>query len=180
MTGMAVSAEQLPPPVVPDSAMWLPAQALNCYVGDAALRDWLLTPGLLTERIREAAGADFRMRLLREERVAGMHWREIDMGCGAVPWMFAHTRIPPATLAAHPWLGRIGDRPLGEALVGREALVREPCRYTQCYPDVWLAQRALAHASLAAQPLWVRHSAFRIAGAPFDLHEVFLPAIGRR
>ena len=158
MTGMAVSAEESTTPAVPASVMWLPGQALNCYVGDAALRSWLLTPGLLTLRIREAAGAGFVMNLLREERVADAHWREIDMGCDGVPWMFAHTRIPAATLAAQPWLGSIGRRTLGEALAGR----------------------ALAHAGLPAQPLWIRHSAFRTAGAPFDLYEVFLPAIGRR
>jgi len=180
MTGMAVSAEESTTPAVPASVMWLPGQALNCYVGDAALRSWLLTPGLLTLRIREAAGAGFVMNLLREERVADAHWREIDMGCDGVPWMFAHTRIPAATLAAQPWLGSIGRRTLGEALAGRAALEREDFRYAQCYPDTWLAGRALAHAGLPAQPLWIRHSAFRTAGAPFDLYEVFLPAIGRR
>ena len=184
MTGMAVSAEQpalraVPEPV-PATAMWLPAQALNCYVGDATLRSWLLTPGLLTQRIRDAAGTGFAMHLLREERVADAHWREIDMGCDGVPWMFAHTRIPAATLAAHPWLGQIGMRTLGEVLAGRPALEREEFRYAQCYPDTWLANRALQHARLPQQPLWVRHSGFRVDGAAFDLYEVFLPTIGRR
>ena len=48
-------------PAVPESAMWLDARALNCYEGDATRRSWLLTPGLLTQRIREAAGAGFSL-----------------------------------------------------------------------------------------------------------------------
>ena len=38
-------------PAVPESAMWLDTRALNCYEGDAARRSWLLTPGLLTQRM---------------------------------------------------------------------------------------------------------------------------------
>jgi len=178
---MAVSADNpnLPLPV-PASAMWLPGQALNCYVGDQSLRSWLLTPGLLTQRIRDAAGDGFAMHLLREERVGEEQIREIDMTCDGVVWMFAHTRIPATTLAAEPWLGEIGSRTLGEALEGRATLSREPFRYAQFYPDVWLIDRALTHAALAPQPLWVRHSALRMGVAPFDLYEVFLPAIGQR
>jgi len=44
--------------------------------------------------------------------------------------------------------------------------------------DAWLVGRALEHARLPAQNLWVRYSAFRAGGAPFDLYEVFLPGMG--
>ncbi|MFM8481002.1 MAG: chorismate--pyruvate lyase family protein [Gammaproteobacteria bacterium] len=178
---MAVSADNLSlPPPVPAAAMWLPGQALNCYVGDQSLRSWLLTPGLLTQRIREAAGDCFAMHLLREAHIGDEQVREVDMTCDEVVWMFAHTRIPASTLAAEPWLGQIGSRTLGEALEGRATLTREPFRYAQFYPDVWLVKRALSHAALTPQPLWVRHSALQLGAAPFDLYEVFLPTIGRR
>ena len=181
MTGMAVSADNLTlAPPVPASTMWLPANALNCYVGDAVLRSWLNTPGLLTQRIREAAGDGFSMHVLREERVGVDQVREIDMCCDGRVWMFAHTRIPANTLAAQPWLASIGARTLGEALAGRASLEREEFRFAQCYPDTPLAKRVLEHTGLPAQPLWVRHSAFRVAGEPFDLYEVFLPGIGVR
>ncbi|MBM4209287.1 MAG: chorismate lyase [Gammaproteobacteria bacterium] len=181
MTDMAVSADNLGlPPPVPTAAMWLPGQALNCHVGDQSLRSWLLTPGLLTQRIREAAGDGFAMHLLREARIGDEQIREIDMSCDNEVWMFAHTRIPATTLEAEPWLGRIGTRTLGEALEGRAMLTRESFRYAQFYPDIWLVARALAHAALAPQPLWIRHSALRMGAAPFDLYEVFLPNIGQR
>ena len=178
---MAASADTTSlPPAVPAAAMWLPGSALNCYVGDAALQSWLLTPGLLTQRIREAAGDGFAMHCLHEGMIGDAHVREIDMSCDGVVWMFAHTRVPAATLQAQPWLGQIGHRTLGEALHGRDRLTREEFRYAQLYPDSWLADRALRHAGLTAQPVWVRHSAFIVDHAPFDLYEVFLPGIGQR
>jgi len=181
MNDMAESADSnsLPPPV-PTTAMWLPGSALNCYVGDPSMRSWLLTPGLLTQRIRDAAGDGFAMHCLSEGPMGNEHVREIDMCCDGVVWMFAHTRVPAATVRAHPWLGQIGSRTLGEALAGRGNLKREDFRYAQLYPDSWLAERTLRHAQLPPQSLWVRHSAFVVGESPFDLYEVFLPAIGQR
>jgi chorismate-pyruvate lyase len=70
---------------------------------------------LLTQRIREAAGPRFAMHVLQEGAATadGTHVREIDMGCGAEVWLFAHTRVPAATLAAQPWLGSVGRRRSG-------------------------------------------------------------------
>lgn len=180
MNDMAVSADStsLPPPV-PAAAMWLPGSALNCYVGDAGLRSWLLTPGLLTQRIREAAGDGFAMHCLSEQMIGDEHIREIDMCCGDQIWMFAHTRVPAATLCAHPWLGEIGERTLGEALAGRNNLQRDDFRYAQLQADTWLVARALHHAGLPPQPLWVRHSAFVVDHSSFDLYEAFFSAIGQ-
>lgn len=168
------------PAAVPAAALWLPPKALTCYVGDAELRSWLLTPGLLTERIREVAGDGFAMRLLHEGAAGPDHVREIDMCCAGVVWMFAHTRVPRRTLEAAPWLANIGTRTLGEALAARPGLERDEFRFAQLYPDAWLAARVLQQAQLSPRPLWVRHSPLRIGGAPFDLYEVFLPSIGRR
>lgn len=183
---MAVSAkpttlatEGCPAPL-PASVMWLPAAALNCYEGDAMHRDWLLTPGLLTQRIRAAAADQFAMRLLNERRCGDEFIREIDMSCGDTVWLFAHTRIPADTAKHHEWLTQIGERTLGEAIANQTSLERAPFRFAQAYPDTWLVDRALQHAGLAPRPLWVRHSAFRIDTASFDLYEVFMPSIGSK
>jgi chorismate-pyruvate lyase len=116
---MAASAELktsatdgLPAPL-PSSVMWLPASALNCYEGDEIHREWLLTPGLLTQRIRAAAADQFSMRLLNERRCGDEFVREIDMSCDNTVWLFAHTRIPVDTAKRHDWLTRIGERTLG-------------------------------------------------------------------
>lgn len=165
-------------PAVPATAMWLPESALNCYVGNPLLRAWLCTPGLLTQRIREAAGDRFCMHLLCEARFGDEQVREIDMGLLERPWLFAHTRIPAATLLAAPWLATIGNRTLGEALAEHDELQRAPFRFALLGADATVVARALTHAQLATQTLWVRHSAFTLNGDRFDLYEVFLPGIG--
>ncbi|MCX7052019.1 MAG: hypothetical protein NTV91_09455 [Proteobacteria bacterium] len=69
--------------------------------------------------------------------------------------------------------------PLGEALAAHDTtLEREPLCFAMFGADAWLVGRALEHARLPAQNLWVRYSAFRAGGAPFDLYEVFLPGMG--
>ena len=175
------------------AALWLPGSALDCYEGDAALRSWLRTPGLLTQRIREAAGGSYSMRVLHEGAeptsaavddtpgAATDHLREIEMRCGAALWLYARTRVPASTLAAQPWLGRVGARTLGEALGEHDAaLERDPFLYAMLPADAPVVARACALAACAPRALWVRRSTFRAGGAPFELDEVFLPDIGRR
>lgn len=174
------------------ASLWLPGSALACYEGDAALRSWLLTPGLLTQRIREAAGEAYSMRVLHEGAApdragddaggaAPDHLREIEMRCGGALWLYARTRVPAATLARQPWLGRVGARTLGEALGEHDAVLeREPFVYAMLPADAPAVARACALADIAPQALWVRRSAFRAGGAPFELQEVFMPGIGRR
>lgn len=185
MTGMPALVEQsltsstvvAVPPAVPPAAMWLPASALNCYEADSRLRSWLLTPGLLTERIRAAAGDDFCMQVLHEGRMQAEHVREITMGTADNLWLFAHTRIPERTLQAHAWLTNLGRNTLGEALAARSDLQRAAPRYALLGTQSWVVERALREARLSARNLWVRHSAFHLGDDPFDLYEIFLPAI---
>ncbi len=161
------------------SKMWLPGHALDCYEGNAVLRDWLRTPGLLTQRIRESAGDAFRMTLVTEGSDGdGGHRREIEMGCGATPWMFARTRVPHATVLRHPWLARIGTTTLGEALQAHGQVTRSEFDYAKLYDDVDVVRRALERAALPSQPLWVRRSTFQVESMPLTLLEVFLPQIG--
>lgn len=175
MNDMAASADA---PAAPASALWLPGTALNCYEGNAGLRSWLMTPGLLTQRIRDAAGAGFGMQVLGEFAVGTEHVREIRMSRGSDLWLFAQTRVPAATLAAQPWLARIGATPLGEALAARSGVTRSEFAYSRLYQDAPVVRRALEVAGLAPQPLWVRRSVFGVEGSPFELFEVFLPDIG--
>lgn len=162
-----------------DPHLWLPGHALNCYEGDAELRGWLLTPGLLTERVREASAGAFGMNVLSERSEAGDHVREIELCCGGRAWIYAQTRVPAATLAAEPWLGCIGRTPLGEALAAHGAVRRSDFEYARLCDDVDIVRDALARRGLPAQALWVRRSTFAIGPHALTLREVFLPDIGR-
>ncbi len=179
-----MSVEVLPenaptsPEPMPPNTHWLSGIELGSHEARAPLRSWLLTPGLLTQRIRAAAGTDFSMSVLRAQTTPSGHEREIDMRCAGVVWLFAHTRIPAPTLAAQPWLGQIGSTALGEALAAHGGSTRSAFQYAHLGPDHWLVDRALQHASLTPQSLWVRRSVITVSGLAFFLYEVFLPAIG--
>jgi chorismate-pyruvate lyase len=102
------------------------------------------------------------------------HLREIEMRCGGTLWLYARTRVPAATLAVQPWLGRVGARTLGEALGEHDAVLeRDPFLYALLAADTPVVERACALADCAPRALWVRRSAFRAGGAPFE------PDIGR-
>ena len=162
----------------PAAELWLPAEALDCYEGDARLRSWLTTTGLLTERVRAASGATFRLQVLAEGEHDGAHRRAIILGTQARPWIYAETSIPDETLARHPWLARMGEVSLGETLASHGA-TRSAFAYARLMPDAPLVARAIAETGQAAQPLWVRHSEFAVQGATLTVQEVFLPAIGQ-
>lgn len=157
--------------------LWLPAEALNCYEGDAQLRSWLTTPGLLTERVRAACGAEFSLQVLAEGGHAGAHRRAIVLGTRAQAWIYAETSIPDGTLAQHPWLARMGEVSLGETLAAHGA-TRSDFAYARLMPDSPLVARALAHTGRPPQPLWVRRSDFAVRDAPLTVQEAFLPGIG--
>ncbi len=161
------------------TAMWLPVHALNCYVGDAQLRSWLLTPGLLTQRFRDSCGASFRVQRLPERLVGNERWREVAMCSGETPWVFARTRFPLSTLAAAPWLADIGATPLGEAVAAHGGVARSEFEYSELGPHHDVIATTLRHARLAPQSLWTRRSLFQVANNDFLLQEVFLPQVGR-
>lgn len=160
-------------------ALWLPAEALGCYEGDVQLRSWLTTPGLLTERVRAATGAAFRLEVFAEDARHGEHRRAIVLGTRTAPWIYAETTIPDETLARHPWLGRMGEVSLGETLAAHGGVTRSGFAYARLTADVPLVARARACGGDAAAALWVRRSEFSLQGALLTVQEVFLPGIGR-
>jgi chorismate lyase len=162
-----------------DNHLWLPGQALNCYEGNAQLRSWLLTPGLLTQRMRDTCGARFQMNILSERNDRGDHLREIELCCDGIAWVWAQTRVPAATLAAQGWLAAIGQTALGEALAAHGAVRRPEFDYARLYDDVDVVSAALARRALPAQPLWVRRSVFDLGAHSLTLREVFLPDVGQ-
>jgi chorismate lyase len=171
--------EDAAPETGADNHLWLPGHALNCYEGDARLRSWLLTPGLLTQRMRDTCGARFRMNILSERNERGDHLREIELCCDGVAWVWAQTRVPAATLAAEPWLAQIGETALGEALAAHGAVRRPEFNYGRLYDDIDVVGAALARRALPAQPLWVRRSVFELGAHTLTLREVFLPDVGQ-
>jgi chorismate-pyruvate lyase len=153
----------------------------------SALHQWLTEPGLLTALVRRACGCETRFRLLRVERSplsaalahrmgvtdTGCLVREIEFACGEKRWVFAQSVFPDSTVRQHPWLAELGSVALGESLLGRSDVSRQPLEYRELAADDDLAIAAggLDH------PAWARRAVYRLSLAPILVQEVFLPAL---
>lgn len=188
MSTPAATASLRPRPSLAEAA-WVPLDRCTARV-PADLVPWLAEPGLLTARVRAAAGDATRFHMLRLEAAplpptlrarlsvddeTGLV-REIEFARGSVRWIFAQSVFPDSTVDRYPWLRELGESPLGEALRRVAEVVREPLEYAELAPDHPLA--------LAANPeggarLWARRAVYRLAGAPIVVQEVFLSALGQ-
>lgn len=151
------------------------------------LHPWLAEPGLLTARVRRACGDQTRFRLLRVERAqlapalalrmgvadAGCLVREIEFSCGDARWIFAQSVFPDATVRQHPWLAELGNVALGESLLGRPDVSRQPLEYREVAADDPLA---IAAGGLERR-VWARRAVYHLSEAPILVQEVFLPAL---
>ena len=108
--------------------VWRPAATPGALPEDPGLRAWLAHRGSLTRRLQET-GAEFSVEVMGqsaepvdedEARLLGagpepVPTRRVRLCCDGQALVYACTRIPRATLDRHPWLGELGNSPLGEA-----------------------------------------------------------------
>ena len=168
---------------------WSSAEELG---GAAApIRSWLLEEGSLTGRLRRQCGERFRLRLLGygrklleapEAALLGCPphralLREIRMSCGDHTCIYAQTVIPEMTLQAHPWLGDLGERPLGEALAQCTELRRSAFGYRRLEPADPLYRRTMSPAAGADCVAWARRSVFGLGRTALLVYEVFFPEV---
>jgi chorismate lyase len=165
---------------------------LTALIGANPYAHWLALPGSLTHALMARCAA-FQVRRLRqaparptrdELGILGLHpgrlavVREVQLSCGEVPLVFAHTVIPLAGLRG-TWrsLAGLGNRPLGAALFNDPRVERGALGYRRLdrrHPLYHAASRLL---SAPPPRLWARRSLFERAGRPILVTEVFLPEI---
>lgn len=176
-----------------ESIQWQPQERLGQLSMDAQLRPWLIGKGLLTLRLKEACGERFALRLidqwtgllsashkaaLRLEDNAGL-FRDVEMICGDLVWVFGQSIIPDTTLCVHPWLAELGDSALGETLNELTGVERSPYEYAWLPTEEAVVARALRDAEIKPAGLWARRARITLRGAPLLTQELFLPAMGR-
>lgn len=166
---------------------WRPRGVPGAAPRPGVLRDWLDEPGSLTRRLRGRAGTAFRVEVIAEHwsrpwpderqrlRMPGPAWawtREVRLGNGDRPWVYARSVIPRRSLNGPlRRLRALGRQPLGALLFGRYPVVRGPIEVAPVPCHSRLGRRALAQ---GVQPRWARRSVFMIAGRPLLVTEVFL------
>jgi chorismate--pyruvate lyase len=157
------------------------------------LRDWLLDPGSLTDRLRSNCAGRFSVRVLDqgwqrprldEARILGMRaamlgWvRQVQLLCDGEPQVFARTVIPVTTLrGAERRLARLGNRPLGAVLFADPGMRRGPVELACIGPGQSMFAEATCGLQIQPQGIWGRRSVFRIGGKPLLVTEIFLPAL---
>lgn len=101
--------------------------------------------------------------------------RETFLTCGANPWVYARTIIPPNTLIRSRRLAHLGNKPLGCYLFSDKQIYRGKIEIADLkiatipYPPIY--NLALDEDSV----LWGRRSIFYIKEMPLLLIEIFLP-----
>lgn len=94
------------------------------------------------------------------------------------PIVFAHSILPKQSLRG-AWysLGKLGNKPLGEALFANPKVKRTKLMFKKINKHHALFQQIQKHLHIDEHYLWARRSSFHLNGANILVTEVFLPAI---
>lgn len=160
---------------------------------DGLLGRWLLDTRSLTDRVRACCRDTFSVRVVaqgwdvpRRDEVTALALpgreralvREVQLLCGARPWVFARTVIPARTLTGpQRRLARLGTKPLGAFLFADPGMRRGPVELACLRPGAGLYRAAVAGLARKPSELWGRRSLFWLGGKPLLVCEVFLPAL---
>ena len=171
--------------------VWRPVRASQSHHIPPGAESWLFESGSLTQRLRALCGAEFQVRLLRQEwarpyadeaQALGLALarravvREVLLQCGDRPLVAARSIIPAETLrGARHGLARLGTRPLGEILFRDPRLERTHLELCAVEPGQW--RRDLAGTIRIAGKVRGRRSCYRIGPGRLLVAEFFLPAL---
>lgn len=170
---------------------WLQHVAVTGAV--PALRNWLVSPGSLTTRLR-AHCQQFDVRLLRQghgvclsdqARLIGLARpvqvieREVLLCCDGNPVVYAQTVVPASSAAAWPFFHALGAHSLGLALFRDPRILRGALQHARLDGRHPLTRRTLA--ALPAQEggavSHARRCLYRRRQGLLLVTEIFLPAI---
>jgi len=161
-------------------------------ISSGVYHPWLISPDSLTARLKQRY-KHFRLQplsvrlaraeldeaqLLRMKRTLTPITRQVLLCNSQDPVVFAHSILPKKSLRGE-WvqLGKLGNKPLGEALFANPRVTRTPLMYKKLTPQHTLYKKAVAHVVHAPRYLWARRSVFRLGCDMILVTEVFLPSL---
>ncbi len=173
---------------------WIAGPQLRLSQVPADTYDWLSDQGSLTARLKRTCAGRFRVRLRRqvwatplysEGVLLGMRRggaaivREVELLCDEIPWVFARTVIPVASLQGPAKrLTMLGTRPLGEVLFADPRTKRLVMEMARLQPRHKLFHSATTSLDTMPDALWGRRTLFHLEGSPLLVNELFLPTVG--
>jgi len=154
----------------------------------AAISQWLLDSGSLTRRLIAASNNTFSVQVLSQQwqrpRLSERLLldmgprdiaivREVALRCSGVPWVFARSVIPAASLTGPlNHLRKLSSSPLGEMLFRDPGMRRTPFQLASVAGDSAQIPAPLQQ----QQALWGRRSRFELQGKALMVSELFLPS----
>ncbi len=154
---------------------------------------WLFDATSLTARIIAACHGPFRVEvilqawlrpMLNEQqclKIGDGHnalVRQVYLYCNDIPWVFARTVIPRATLSGkEKHLVQIQNKPLGAVLFAEPTLQRSEVEVAEIRRGQRLFDTATARLDYDPVSIWGRRSVFYMHDKPLLVSEIFLPGI---
>ncbi len=172
---------------------WQPVARLRGGPLPMPLRRWLRYPGSLTGALMAACSASLTVELLSQQGaratrdearalampVAEMPMvRQVRLCCGGVPWVFARTVVPHASLRGGTGrLLQLGTRPLGAVLFANPAVRRGRLEVARLRPNDTLYRMTCQAAPGSTRERWARRCLYHLEAGPLLVTEVFLPTL---
>lgn len=173
--------------------IWRAQRYLFSEQPPADIAPWLFDASSLTGRIIAACRGRFRVEvisqgwqrpMLNEEQClnirAGRHAlvRQVYLYCNDIPWVFARTVIPHATLRGkEKHLAHLQNKSLGTVLFAEPTMRRSEVEVAEIRPGQRLFHTATARFESAPATIWGRRSVFYLHDKPLLVSEIFLPDI---
>jgi chorismate-pyruvate lyase len=172
-----MSPNFVPAELLLSKSRWLSLEDLTEHIISPSLKAALQVNGLLTSVMEKAYGKPVSIKCLRQSEwadargILGLR-RDVLLKAGDTTRVTASTLMPLSVLNVHPWLARLGDKPLGETLKNRGHYRRSLFEFMRIDADL-----IVAPAPPAAQFLWARRSKFTFETGALLITEVFLPGV---
>lgn len=160
---------------------WLSSEDLTEEIVSPSIKAALQVPGLLTLALQDVYEEPVSVECVRQsvgpsdqnaaQEPPGLR-RDVILKAGNTPCVTASTLMPSSVLKLHPWLGKLGNKPLGESLEQRVPHRRGEFEFAQV--DL--------HLTFPLEPpsvhfIWARRYRFSLEGGDLLVTEIFLPGV---
>jgi chorismate-pyruvate lyase len=172
-----MSLKFLPTDLLVSKNLWISSESLAEEVIASSIREALQFNGLLTSALEEAYHRPVSVTCLRQSEWTGLRGvlglrRDVLLKAGDVSVVAASTLMPSSVLDGRPWLAKLGDKPLGEALKNHGHFWREPFEFMRIDADL-----IFQSAPPAAKHLWARRFRFTFESGDLLVTEIFFPGV---
>ena len=167
---------------------------LNLLDAPADLHSWITDNGSLTQKLVEASGGNFEVKVIEEswqtqhsaeeQKLLGLVddqsvlIREVALCCFGVPWVYARSLLPDSTLIGpERELEFLRNKPLGEVLFKHPDMQRGPIQISKLGADTVNQRLGELLAEALTESAWGRASLFYLSSKPLLVSEYFLPSV---